>query len=117
MTSRKSPTTSIILRSSTGADDPWSVSHIQPAYFENLFKVCKQAGAWPIREVWLGITGQPYAQQAGNAHPNAMIEAAGSSWIYEGRKLITGKFNKQRMRPWKYEEIMLLVSLNLESEP
>ncbi len=90
--------------------DPWNLKHIARGYFESLFAICRSEEAWPVKSVWLGITGRSYADRGGKARPNAMVECEdGSTWVYRGRTLVQGGYNRQRIREHTYGEIVTLL--------
>lgn len=98
-------------------DDTWHFRHIQRAYFEGLCCACQQAGAWPVEYVWLGNRGRPFSEQPGKARPNAMIECNDGSkwkWLYRGRRLTKGEFNRHHMRRWEYKDIAAFFALGPE---
>ena len=89
------------------AEDPWDISHLQQAYFMSVFRACKEKGVLPFERLHLGITGTPYAEKAGKARPNAMVESKdGSTWLYRGGSLKNGTLAPRNTRPWTYKQIV-----------
>jgi predicted nucleotide-binding protein len=64
---------------------PWHPRHLGKAYFERIAHDMTSCGIGPIRRLWMGKTGTPYAQVA-SPRPNWMVETAdGKRWTSRAR--------------------------------
>jgi hypothetical protein len=84
--------------------DPWHFSHLGREYFQRLNWACKGSGHVPIRYVWTGKTGVPYAERsAGRAiNANWMVETANGTRRTNGKR---ESYDAARMWRWAFQEI------------
>jgi hypothetical protein len=84
--------------------NPWHFSHLGRDYFQRVLLECRSSGHIPIRTVWTGRTGVPYAERAAGRAINAnwMIET-------ESGKRRTNRtrtsYDPGRMWRWDFDEI------------
>lgn len=93
---------------SGGQVDPWAFHHLGHAYFAQIVDGCRQHGSWPLRILWTGVTGLPYAEKANGKRidPNWMVEdAKGRRYTRSGGFTRPHAYNAGRMRAWPFDEI------------
>jgi hypothetical protein len=89
---------------SAKAADPWHFSHLGQYYFNRLLHTCRQSGHIPIKFVWTGRTGEPYANLAHGSRINAnwMVETSDGLRRTNGTR---SEYNASRMHRWDFNEI------------
>jgi hypothetical protein len=92
----------------TPENDPWHYSHLGREYFLPIVRGCKQNGVWPLRWIWVGTTGVPFAEKSNGRqiNPNWMVEdehghrrTRSSGFGKEGR------YAEGRMRRFSYDDV------------
>lgn len=86
------------------AFDDRHFSHLPKPYFHAMFAECRRARHWPVRHVWLGVKGAPYAESANGrrVNPSWMVETDDARrWSNRGAK----PYDTRNMRRWDFAEI------------
>ncbi len=88
--------------------DPWHFSHLGRQYFLAMFRGCRENGVWPLRWIWIGTTGVPFAEKlkGRQIHPNWMVEdTQGQRRTRSGGFKEEGRYNEGRMRRFSYNDV------------
>ena len=88
--------------------DQWHFSHLGGQYFLEIFRGCKSNGVWPLRWIWVGTTGVPFAEKLNGRqiNPNWMVEdRQGQRRTRSSGFGTRGQYNEGRMKRFSYDEI------------
>lgn len=88
--------------------NPWHYSYLSRKYFLTIRSACKKIGIWPVKNVYLGTTGEPYIETTKGRRiaPNWMVEDEKDDFYrLEKSRLIKGQYDLSKVQKIPYHEI------------
>lgn len=89
-------------------DSAWDFRYLGKAYFALIVTGCRRNGIWPLRTIWTGATGVPYADNASGRRidPNWMVEdLAGRRFTRRGGFGTEHRYDPAHMKAWPFARI------------
>jgi hypothetical protein len=94
--------------------DPWHFSHLGSQYFLKIFLGCRKNGVWPLRWIWVGTTGVPFAKKSKGqqVNPNWMVEDEhGQRRTKTSGFEKEGKYDEGHMRRFSHDDVVQYFNL------